>query len=271
MALGTGTHWEGPLLGSRDLYEEIPVDIQSRRFRSSYIYDWLDIQEDDGWTLTTITSGTAAITTDLANGVIRISATVDAQGIGSFQPNVSNLLPSTVNTADGLDNRIIAFGARFSHSNYDIANWFFGLGAFDTTFMGVAGDILTPGADNMVGWHHIVDATAQGGLTGPDGNNLRMVSAGGGVANYQATMLSAAQVPLPVPVDAAVDGVMIEYGIRIIGTQDVEFYRNGVLRHRRRMTVPLSTAVGIIPTFCLIANGTIDTWDVDYVWGSSTR
>lgn len=277
MALGTGTHWSGPLLGADNaqggLYEEVPADILSRVNRSSVFYDYHDGQDFTttiNWTLTQLVGGGAAGSVAGSNGVLQINcAAVDAQGVGSFQNNVAGFVPSTANSLDGMENRIIAAACRFSHSDFSIANWFFGLAAADTTLMNTTGTLLAVGGDNFVGWHHIVDAVAQGGLTGPDGNDVRMASAGTAVANYEGTLLSAAQNPLAAPANAAIDSVMVEYGIKIIGTQNVEFYRNGILRHRRRMSAALAGSLTL--SFGMISNGTDENWLVDYVWGNASR
>lgn len=277
MALGTGTHWSAPLLGDDKagggLYEEVPADILSRTHRSSIYYDFLDGQEFTttiNWTLTPLTAGTVAAAATGTNGQLLLNClAVDAQGIGSFQNNVSAYTPSLADSTDGLASRVISAAARFSHSDFSVSNWFFGLAAADTTLMGTTGTLLTVGGDNCVGWHHVVDAVAQGGITGPDGNDVRMVSAGTAVANYQATLLSAAQVPLAAPANASIDGVMVEYGIKIIGTQGVEFYRNGILRHRRQMAVALTGPLTL--SFGAVSNGTDENWLVDYVWASASR
>lgn len=274
MALSTGTHWEGSLLGSDKaqggLCDDVPIQVQNLRHRCSWLVDFLDNQDDDSLIVTTITSGSGAMLSGVSGGALRLTATVDAQGVGNAQYNHSFLVPTVGAGADGFP-RHFAMGMRFRHSDWSIANWAFGLGLLGTTFVGVTGTLVTPVADNFVGFHHVVDAVAQGGLTGPDGNDLRLVSAGGGVANYQATLLSQAQVPLPVPADAAVDNTFIELGFRVIGNQSIEFYRNGALRHRRLANNAIVAASGLFPSVGLIANGSIDNFDIDYMWLAVSR
>ena len=98
MSIGNGSHWEGPLLGSDKgqggLCEDVPIEIQNRRFRVSQLYDWMDQQEDDQWTLTQLgANGTGTITSTGANGdggFIRLAGSaVDDAGVGSFQPGVN--------------------------------------------------------------------------------------------------------------------------------------------------------------------------------------
>lgn len=281
MFRGTGTHFGSPLLGDEraggGLYEEVPVDLQSRINRNAFFIDFhdgLDFSAGNTFLLTQLTAGGAVNPINPgANGQIRLTpAAVDAQGVGSFQYVTRSLMATTADSIDGMDNRIIACGARFLHSDFSIADWYFGLAESDTTLMGATGLLLTNGGDNCVGFHHIVDAVAQGGVTGPDGNNLRMVSAGTGVANYETTFLSAGNVaPVAVPTDAQIDGVFVSYGIKIIGTQNIEFYRNEKLVHRRRMSTALSTSVGLVPSFAIVSNGTDENFDIDYVWYSSSR
>ncbi len=282
MALGTGTHWEGPLLGSDraqgGLCEEMHADLVSRRNRWSYFDDF--IRADDftsaDWTATQIAANGAVAIQPQHGGVMRVtSGAVDNDGEGSVQLDfIGPAFPSAADTPDGLTNRIIAFGARAAISNWSTSTWYIGMGAVDTTFVLATSLIAAVGGDNCVGFHHTAEAVTQGGIVsgaGGEGNDVRLVSAGTAVANMQGTLLSAAQVPRAVPADAAVDGVMHEFGIRIIGTNMVEFYLNGVLRHRRQMNVAFA-AVGQTITFAHTCTGGADTnLDIDYVWIAGTR
>lgn len=282
MALGTGTHWEAPLLGSDraqgGLCEEISVDLMSRRNRWGYFFDF--IRSDDftaaDWTATIIAANGGVGLQSLNGGVLRItSGAVDNDGEGSVQLDfVAPAIPSTADTPDGLSNRIIAFGARAAISNWSTSTWYIGMGAVDTTFVLATSLIAAVGGDNCVGFHHTAEAVTQGGIVSPaggEGNDVRLVSAGTAVANMQGTLLSAAQVPRAVPADAAVDGVMHEFGVRIIGTNVVEYYLNGTLRHRRQMNVAFA-AVGQTITFANTCTGGADnSMDIDYVWFAGTR
>jgi hypothetical protein len=272
MSIGTGTHFENPILGSKDLYEDVPVDILSRTQRFAYFVDFVEPDTDSTagmMNVTTIVSGTGAVVANSVNGIFRLSNTAVNEGIGSaqavssagvsFAPSQGYLTPSTTDALDGSPNRMISFGARVSVSDYSNCDWYVGLGGQDGTFMDATGVLLTTGGDNEVGFHHLV-ATA---------NDTRLISAGAGVANQQVTLLSNAQVPRAIPADAAVDGVMFEYGIRIIGTQDVEYYINRTLRHRRRMANALAST--LVPTFCMISNAAAITMDIDYFWTCQTR
>ena len=284
MAIGTGSHWSGPLYGSDNagggLYDDLPIEIQNRRFRSYVFYDFTDLLQDDTgatnlWTTTALVASTApAIITSPVNngGFLRVTSDgVDAQGLGSFQTSVSTMLVSTAAQADGTSKRVISMGTRLKVSDWSASDWFWGLADFDTTLMGTTGLLLTTGADNFVGFHHIVDAVAQGGITGPDGNDVRLASAGTAVANYQATLLSAAQVPKAVPTDAAIDGVVVELGLRLIGNNVVEYYVDGRLRHRRLMSNAFAASLTLCPSFAHVSNGSTVNMDVDYVWWCTTR
>jgi len=262
------------MLGAADLYEDVPVDILSRSQRLGYFQDFIELGSGSAaaaghFNVQVIVSGTADVAANVPNGIFRLAATAVNEGVGSAQTAGSAAVafaPAqaylTASVADALDrslNRLIAFGVRASVSDFSNCDWFLGLGGQDGTFMDATGVLLTTGGDNHVGFHHLL----------ADGNDVRLSSAGAGVANTQATLLSAAQVPRAVPNDAAVDGVMFEYGIRIVGTQDVEFYINRTLRHRRRMANALAST--LLPTFTLIANAAAITYDIDYYWVSQTR
>lgn len=277
MALGTGSHWEGALLGSDasqgGLCEEVPVEVTSRRFRATSFYEFADAAEDDAgsWTTTQVgAAGTASIISGVNGGIIRLVSVGGANtGVGSWQNNQASIEASNAVTADGIVHRIISFGARMRHSDWSATNWFIGFAVFDTTLMDATGALLATACDNFVGFHHVFDATLQGGITGPDGNDLRLVSAGTAVANYQATLLSAAQRPLPVPANAAIDNVFIDVGCKITSLQDVEFYVNGTLRHRRRMGTAMVAGSQLVISGAQIEPGS--NFDLDYVWASVTR
>lgn len=278
MFRGTGTHFGSPLLGDEraggGLYEEVPADILSRIARSSQFYDFtdgLDFSSSNNWVVTQIAAnGSSTSVVGAANGVHQIdSAAVNNDGIGSFQTNKSFMTASTTDSIDGMDNRIISAGARFSVSDYSGSDWFFGIAEIDSTLMLATGLLAANGADNCVGFQHAGEAVNQGGVSQTDGNDIRLVSAGGGVANIQATLASAAQFPVAIPADAAVDGILIEYGIKIIGTQNVEWYRNGRLVHRRRMSNALANAMCL--SFANVSVGASVLMNIDFVWGSASR
>lgn len=268
MALGTGTHWEGPLLGSDKaqggLCEEVPADIQSRRHRSALFYDFIDANDDATLAVTTLTAGTAVIVGPTTNGILRLTTgAVADQGLGSVQFSLdaaAYLSASTTDSSDGLPNRLISFGCRASLADWSDNDWFIGLAGTDTTLMASTGALTTVGFDNGVGFRHLV----------ADGNDLGFVSAGAAVANIEVTLFSAAQVPRVAPANAGVDAVFHEFGITIDGTQNIAFYINGVLRHRRRMANALAAAM--TPSLTLISGtGVANTMDVDYLWTSQTR
>lgn len=266
MALGTGSHWEAPILGSDKaaggLCEEAPTLLQTARVRSHNFLDFINQADLATLTATQIGVGGAFTQLAVANGLIRAASTIVDEGWGSIQAGSgaqTYLVPTLVDTVDGLANRIISFEARCSLLDWSDCDWFIGIGGLDTTFMQTTGVLLTTGADNHVGFHHLL----------ADGNDVRLSSAGAAVANTQVTLLSAAQAPRPVLANAAVDGVMNTFGIKVTGTQDAEFYLNGMLRHRRRMANAL--AASLTPTFTIIANATLINMEIDYFWTSSTR
>jgi hypothetical protein len=288
MAIGTGqSHWAAGLVGREDTpYDELAVDLVSRRFASATFMDFiLPSEATNGatsglhaWVAIQLlgATGTAVYQQGEPNGVLRITAgAVDNAGVAQFMHNGTVLQPSTTDSLSGLANRITAFGARFAVQDFSLTSWFFGIGTFDATFMAAGGNITATGADNMVGFHHIAGASGtQGSLAGPDGNDVRMVSAGGGVANYQTTMLSAGNVSTsPVPSNAAIDGIFREYAVKVIGLDKLEFYVNGVLRHRRAMGTALAASTAMAVMFANVNTETSadNNLDVDTCWFGSTR
>ncbi len=281
MAIGSGsTHWQNPLHGGRAHYDEMSMNVLNQRDSWYVFYDFNDQGDADegatgNWIETLIgATGTAALLPAQPGGILRItSGAVDNAGVGSFQhvPQAA-MIPTTADTLSGLPSRIIGFGARVAISDYSVANWSIGIGTVDTTVQLDTGLIATTYGNNFANFYHVAEASTQGGVLGPDGNNVRMASAGGGIANIGVTLLSAAQVPKPVPADAAVDGVFFDYGIRIVGNQDVEFYIDGVLRHARRMPAAFGAGINLLATFtCLCAGGADVNMDIDYVWFGATR
>lgn len=286
MAIGTGqTHWQSGHVGAEGTpYDEVPLQVPNRRFAIERFVDFTDVGEVTGWALTQVGITGTFTASNQANGVALLASGItDNAGVGSLQWDNAGgtvagtlaacLIPSTVNSLSGLDNRIIACGARFNVADYSLGDWFFGLAAVDTTLLLATGLLASTGADNCVGFHHAGEAVTQGGLTGADGNDVRLVSAGTGIANIVGTRLSAANQPLPVPANADIDGVFVEYAVRIVGTRNVEWYRNGVLRHSRLMATPFAGFV-MTPSFANLlvgAGGVSNDMNIDYVWFSSTR
>jgi len=285
MSIGTGTHFENPVLGSKDVYEDVPVDILSRTQRATIFTDFNEPTENSttgAWVSTAVTAvTTSAVVASAPNGIYRITNTVDAQGCGSLQmigstaalyaPAQAWLTPSLTAAVDGGLHRTISFGARVSINPFNISDWFIGLAGIDSTLLLATGLLATTGFDNGAGFHHMVHANPQGGLTGPDGNDVRFAAAGAAVANYQAVLSSStnALVRVPTPAAASVDGIFFEYGIRIVGTSRVDFFINRRMRHRMLLTNALAST--LVPSFALISNGNACTMDIDYVWASQTR
>jgi hypothetical protein len=284
MAIGTGqTHWQAGHVGAEGTpYDEVPLQVQNARFAYERLIDFDTTSEAAYFSLTQVGAAGTFSNTNEPAGVARLaSGAADNTGVGSLQfdngvagTGISVLLPSTANSLSGLDNRIISCGARFNVNDYSVSDWFFGLAGIDITLLLTTGLLAATGCDNCVGWHHCGEAVTQGGLTGADGNDVRLVSAGTAVANMVATRLSAANVPMPAPTDAAIDGIFVEYVVKIIGTRNVEWYRNGILRHRALLAAaaPLA-AVVLTPSFAHLTagGGGAVNMDIDYVWSAATR
>lgn len=287
MAIGTGqTHHQTGIVGGENISaEELGIEVLNQRLA---YYRFLDFDlathlagAGNLFNLTQV--GAAGTFAALAGngGFARLaSGAADNTGVGSLQIDVAGgtggtgatLVASTSNSLSGLDSRIIACGARFAVADYSVSDWFFGLAAIDTTLLLATGLLAAVGGDNIVGFHHCGEAVTQGGLTGTDGNDVRLVNAGTAVANMVATRLSAANQPMPAPADADIDGIFVEYAVKLNGLSSVEFYRNGVLRHRAVIS-PAMASVALVPSFAHITagGGGAANMDIDYVWYGCTR
>lgn len=241
------THVRGGVFGTRrsqdGLLKDVSAEVNARRQRYYHFSDFDHDEEVTRFTETDITAGTVALINAGNAGIMRLSNTTANQGIGSLQFTDANAL---LIAAAG---RVITFGAGVNINDVSDADWFIGLGETDTTFMSLAGALLTPGSDNMAGFHHLV----------ADVNTVDMVQngAGGTIQNTDA-------ISLPV------DDTFIEYGVRITGLQDVEFFMDGIKQGETVITTA-AMDTGMVPTFAFISNGNAVTMDVDYAWWSTTR
>ena len=255
-----GTHFEGPLLASnragRGLFDDQPLEVTAPPRASVLYHDYLNLAEEAEYVATNITSGTADIIADVANGVYRLNATTANQGLGSVQyANADNASEGVAAPAAGVN---ISFEARVSISDVSDCDWFIGLGEVDTTFMDASGALLANGADNHVGWHHTI---ADAGI--PD-----LSEAGTALANQ-------ADVTQLVGTTGAAgnllqDGTYYRFGIRIEGTSTIQFFIDG-RPVSARTTMGTVLADGLVPTFTMIANGSAINMDVDYVLVARTR
>ncbi len=241
------SHVRGGIFNTRrtrgGLLEGVPTTINEQRQVYTRFLDF-DQNEDTtvGWVATTITGGTLALNT-AGTGSLRLSHGTANQGFGSVQFADDTLLLAP--TAG----KVITFGALVDISDVSDADWYIGLAETDTTFLEAAGTLATNGSDNMAGFYHLV----------ADANTVDMIQ-NGTAGTAQETNATA----LPV------DNTFIEYGVRITGTQNVEFYMDGI---KQGSTVITTAAMdtALVPTFAIVDNGNTVTMDIDYTWWSITR
>ena len=257
--MGT-SHFSGPLEVSQNqrasgggMFEDAPIDALKGRSPSLYYKDFLDVNDfvsGTNWTVTNITSGTAAIGAE-TNGNIRLAATTDNQGLGSVQHGAA---ASTARTLVPAASTICIFEARVAHSNWSEGDWFIGVGEYDTTFMGADGALTANGGDNHAGFHHQV----------ADDTSFNLSVAGTALANTQnPTGLGTAA-------GALTDDQYYRFGFRINGVGLIRFYIDDVpVSEWTSLTADF--AEPLTPTFCMIAEGAALTMDVDYVLASQTR
>ena len=238
----------------------VPIDAVSRRETMVYFNDFLRIEDIADYVLTeigTVTDG--AIIPAVPNGVLRLTHDTANEGHGSVQFTNSGVanMGAFMTPAAG---RIICFETRVSITDVSDGDWFIGFGEIDTTFISLAGALLANGADNHVGFHHLV----------ADAGVPTLSSAGVALANVQSTQLGAGLNYSGNTVSATVsDATYHKYGIRVVGTTSIEFYLDDKLVHVR--TSDNAFAEPMTPTFGNIANGTEQAMDIDYVLVTTTR
>lgn len=234
------------------------IEAIGRREGSAIFHDFIDNNDVDQYVVTNITSGTATVTAGSPNGLLRLTATTANQGLGSVQMADTT---GAVGHITAAASRVIIFEARCTlGADLSVFDWYIGLGEVDTTFM-LAGGALDPnGSDNHAGFHHIV---ANAGVP-------NLSSSGTAASNVQQTALGSGTNRTNRTVTASVtDATAHKFGIRIEGTNRIEFYLDDKLVHARTGTVAFDTAM--TPTFTLIADGTARTMDVDYMLVTQTR
>ena len=249
------SHFRGPLLGARDsengLFADLPIEAVGKQTASLFHQDFHNSFDEDDWVVTDITSGTADIIQDVANGIYRLTATTANQGLGSVQ--WTNADAASEGIATPLADRVIAMEARVACNDWSDCDWYVGLGETDTTFLSNAGAILANGGDNHIGFTHRA--------TG-DGTPIATF-AGTAVANVENPTVSAGTTALT-------DDAYYRFGVRIVNTDEVRFYINGA-PITAWTTMGTAFDGGMTLTFGMIANGSAITLDVDYVTVAATR
>lgn len=238
----------------------VPIDIVSQRDWSIFRQDFQRVEEIDDWVGTEIgTSGTFAITAGAPNGILNLSSTTANEGYGSFQFSSSGVANQGA-FITAAANRIVCYEVRVAIDDVDDADWFIGIGEVDTTFISLAGALLANGADNHVGFHHLI----------ADSGVPTLSSSGTALANVDSTQLGSGINRFGSTVSFTIaDTTFHKYGIRIVGTAGIEFYIDDILVHVRTSGTVFDTAM--TPTFCMIANGSAVDMDIDYVMVATTR
>jgi hypothetical protein len=209
--------------------------------------------DEDDMVFTQLTgSGTGDLIADAPGGQYQIGSTTANQGCGSLQ------YTGAETAAEGLGvptaSRVIAFEARVNFNDVDDADWFVGLGETDTTFIEAAGTIAANGADNHIGFHHLI----------ADAGIADLSYAGTAVANQgDATALGVAAAALS-------DDTWYRFGVRLEGTTDVQFFIDGIAVSAVT-TSGTAFADGLVPTFGFISNGNAVTMNIDYFIMAATR
>jgi hypothetical protein len=253
----SGTHFEGPILGSDrsggGLWDDLPIICSNVASAHVLINDFQTQFDEDDMVFTQLTgSGTGDIIADAPGGQYQIASETINQGCGSLQ------FTGAETAAEGLGvptaGRIIAFEARVKFSDVDNADWFVGLGETDTTFIEAAGTLAANGADNHIGFHHLL---ADAGI--PD-----LSYAGTAVANIaDATRVGKITAALS-------DATWYRFGVRLEGTTRMQWFLDG--KACSPVTISgTAFADGLVPTFGFISNGSAVTMNIDYFVMAATR
>jgi len=229
----------------------------SRRETVEWFHDFIDADVTE-WVVNQVTSGTAVTDELVANGILTVDCPTVNQGIESLQHDdaaVDNAAGWIVPAAD----RVICYEARLSVNDVSQSDWYVGLAEIDAAFMGTDGTLGADGTNNMVGFHHLV---ADAGVP-----SLTMNGAAGTIQN---TELSAGVDRLGNTVTKTIsDDTFHTFGIRIEGTQSVEYYIDDILVHIGTITAAVDTAM--TPTFAMMGGAAAAEMLIDYVLVTQTR
>jgi hypothetical protein len=237
-----------------------PIDAISHREVGVVFHDFVSLDDIANYVVTNDTSGTALTEAGSVNGAMILVADTVNQGLVAVQHTASTGARAHLTAAA---NRIICFEARVSMELPSQNDWFIGIGEIDSgpDFMAVTGAILANGADNHIGFHHIV---ANAGVP-------VLSSAGVAFANVQPTSLGSGVDYLgnTISVDAIADATTYKFGFRLVGTTAIEFYLDDELVHVR--TSDDAFAEPMTPTICLIGGAADSDMTVDYIMTTQTR
>lgn len=150
MARIPGSHWEGPILGSRDITEDMPAGLLSHRQSCLWWEDFLSADSYSAalWTETTVgaVAANAIALQDEPGGVLLVNAgTANSTGYGSVQRlGTDPIFMNPLDIGDGATafrNGVIAWEARFKVDLIAGGTFCIGIGPTDTTIVQAAGTI----------------------------------------------------------------------------------------------------------------------------------
>jgi hypothetical protein len=222
-----------------------------------YVNDFLkaaDLDLTNDWTATDVGVMTldpsVFIATDVAGGVLRIdSDATDGDG-NHLQYTAANgggefILPAA--------SQVHAALFRCTHEDWDANHWFFGISETSATFMDADGDIAA--SLELAGFFHNADDHGDGvpRLYAAGGNNTKVTTTAGERA-----------------ITAFTDSTYVELGIRIVGTDRVEWYVDGALRGKAQLASAFTSNMCI--TLASVMNtATGDAVDTDLIVAAGNR
>jgi hypothetical protein len=241
------------------LWEDVSIDSLDKRDFVTYYNDFVKI-DDWGAAVTgagtatdftvtaigTMTVGTAAVRADVANGVLRLTPdATDNEGYHCQMTATDSAGELWVPAAG----RVIVCEYRATCGDWDGQDYFLGLAETSATLLAATGALAS---DNLVGFHHQI---ADAGL-------IEAVHTGTADANETDVG----------DVNSAVftNAEFHNFGIRIEGTNYVEFYVDGIRQQSAVMTNAFDD--GMCISFGNVGSGAAtDVLDIDYIIAVQSR
>lgn len=230
------------------LFKNFPADLLTHR---DWFVRWFDFTKaadydaTNDWAHTAVTSGTAAITTDTANGVLTCTPAA-ADNNGSY--DVFTAAGGSGEAFLPAAGRTIIQEWRVTCGDWDGQDYFLGLSATGA-LIGADGSL---GSLMKVGFHHtIADAGLIQAHHDVDG------SSGVDVGDMNSVVFT--------------NDEYHRLGFRLEGLDFIEFYLDGVRVHRTQLATAI-TPEGIAEAFGNIGSGAAtDTLHIDYILTAQTR
>jgi len=241
------------------LFAGVPLDIVSKREGCYQMWDFLTVGEIAAFSATdvgTAVAETLTIRFDGKYGVLDLDAGTSANTGSSVTTAVANdagefVVPTAAvaatSSAAAIPASEIVYETRISFDNVDGYDWFVGLGDRNVPILTAAGAITT--LQDWAGFHHQ--------LSNPGVYNLTVNAANG---TAQTTAITAANKNAN---KTLADSTYVKLGIRITGTQGVEFFIDDTLVHA--VTTTAGYAQGLQPHLAVVSNGSATQVDTDYI------